>query len=82
MHQRPQRYNLAGSIQISLDGRYYYAWLDSEIVVGEVFRRDGTSFLRRVKSWDIETTVLLRASDKEAEQSDDPDAQPDQSSSS
>lgn len=60
----PPRYDLSGSVEIRMNDRRYCAWLDSELVVGEVFARNGKAILRRVTSRDIETPVLLRASDK------------------
>ena len=62
--RQPPKYDLDGSIEIRMNDRRYYAWLDSELVVGEVFGRNGKATLRRVTSREVETSVLLRASDK------------------
>ena len=62
--RQPPRYDLTGSVEIRMNDRRYYAWLDSELVVGEVFARNGKAVLRKVTSRDVETSVLLRASDK------------------
>lgn len=61
--REPPKYDLQGSIEVFMNDRRYYAWLDTELVVGQVFGRNGKAFLRRVSSWSIETAVLLTASD-------------------
>lgn len=62
--RQPPKYDLDGSVEVRMNDRRYYAWLDSELVVCEVFGRNGKAVLRRVTSRSVETSALLRASDK------------------
>ena len=48
--REPPKYDLQGSIEVFMNDRRYYAWLDTELVVGQVFGRNGKAFLRRVSS--------------------------------
>lgn len=62
-YREAPRYNLADSIEVSVNEQKYFVFLDDEIVVREVKGRNGKTVIRRVTSWDIETTAILRASD-------------------
>ena len=57
------KYPLEGAIAIHVGDNRYYAWIDKEVVVREVHQRNGRVHYRRVKSWNIETAALLKASD-------------------
>jgi hypothetical protein len=61
---RHLRYDLKGCVEIHMNDRRYYVRLETELVIGEVFARNGRVVLRKVTSREIETSALLRASDK------------------
>lgn len=61
-YRTPPRYDVSKAIEVFVGDTKYFVFLEDEIVVGEVWAKNGKRFLRRVTSWDIETTAILRAS--------------------
>ena len=62
-YRQPSRYDLKKSIEVRVKGRAYFVFLDTEIVVQEVWSKGGMRVVRRITSRNIETTALLSASD-------------------
>ena len=60
----PPRYDISSAIEVYVGDRKLHVFLDAEMVVQEVAGRNGKRVLRRVTSRDVETSALLRASDK------------------
>ena len=60
----PPRYDIASATEVYVGDRKVYVFLGPEVVVQEIAGRNGKRVLRRVTSRSIETSALLRASDK------------------
>lgn len=59
-----QRYPIKDAIPVMVGENHYFVFLEEEVVVQEIVMRNGRVQRRRVTSRAIETSALLRASDK------------------
>lgn len=60
----PPRYDLKDAIEVYVGENKYFVFLGPEVVVQEVMGKGGKMVTRRVSSRRIETSAILRASDK------------------
>ena len=56
------RYNISEAIEVSVNFRKLFVFLDVEVVVQEVKGRNGRTTYRRITNRQVETSAILRAS--------------------